>query len=73
MGIDSHIIESTLNLGVSLAKELRRYDISSVDEDLFKEIYQTIVNQGQRHRIGEYYTPEWLSEITLKESLDFGS
>jgi len=44
------------------------YDLEAVDEDIFKEIYQEIVKRGDRHRIGEYYTPEWLAEITLLEA-----
>jgi len=45
------------------------YDLEAVDEDIFKEIYQEIVKRGDRHRIGEYYTPEWLAEITLHEAV----
>jgi len=45
------------------------YDLEAVDEDIFKEIYQEIVKRGERHRIGEYYTPEWLAELTLKEAV----
>lgn len=45
------------------------YDLEAVDEDIFKEIYQEIVKRGDRHRIGEYYTPEWLAEITLREAI----
>jgi len=44
------------------------YELEAVDEDIFKEIYQEIVKRGERHRIGEYYTPEWLAEITLREA-----
>ena len=36
---------------------------------IFKEIYQEIVKRGERHRIGEYYTPEWLAELTLNEGV----
>jgi len=56
-------------LAASLAKELLRYDLAQVDEDFFKEIYQEIVERGQRHRIGEYYTPEWLTELVLREAM----
>lgn len=45
------------------------YDLEAVDEDIFKEIYQEIVKKGDRHRIGEYYTPEWLAELTLQEAV----
>jgi hypothetical protein len=45
------------------------YDLSSVDEDIFKEIYQEIVRRADRHKLGEYYTPEWLAELTLNEAI----
>lgn len=64
------IVKQSLDLICSLAKELLRYDMGQVDEDLFKEIYQEIVKRNERHRIGEYYTPEWLVELTLREALD---
>ena len=64
------IKERALKLIGDVAKELLRYDLSQIDEDFFKEIYQEIVKRSERHRIGEYYTPEWLVELTLKESLD---
>jgi SAM-dependent methyltransferase len=65
-----NIVDRALSLACDLAKELLRYDMSQIDEDLFKEIYQEIVKRSERHRIGEYYTPEWLVELTLKEALD---
>jgi len=64
------IKERALKLVGDVAKELLRYDLSQIDEDFFKEIYQEIVKRSERHRIGEYYTPEWLVELTLKESLE---
>lgn len=60
----------TAELFCNIARELLRYDLSQVDEDFFKGIYQEIVERGQRHRIGEYYTPEWLTELMLKEVID---
>jgi len=53
----------------ALTDALDFYDLEAVDEDIFKEIYQDIVKRGERHRIGEYYTPEWLAELTLQEAL----
>ena len=63
------IRDEALNIFTGIAKEIARYDITQIDEDLFKEIYQEIVERGQKHRIGEYYTPEWLVEITLREAI----
>ncbi|MEM3040561.1 MAG: N-6 DNA methylase, partial [Nitrososphaerota archaeon] len=69
--LQERIAEEALNLCCEIARELLRYDMSQIDEDLFKEIYQEIVERGQKHRIGEYYTPEWLVELTLKEAIGF--
>lgn len=52
----------------TITEALDCYDLEAVDEDIFKEIYQEIVKRGDRHRIGEYYTPEWLAEITIGEA-----
>ena len=48
---------------------LDSYDVEDIDEDIFKEIYQEIVKRGDRHKLGEYYTPEWLAELTLNQAV----
>ena len=53
----------------TITDALDSYDLESVDEDIFKDIYQEIIKRGERHRIGEYYTPEWLAELTLCEAV----
>jgi methylase of polypeptide subunit release factors len=68
--LHSKIRDKALKLIGNLAKELLRYDLSQIDEDFFKEIYQEIVKRSERHRIGEYYTPEWLAELMLKEVME---
>jgi len=35
--------------------------------DLLKKLYQYLVPQEVRHNLGEYYTPDWLAELTLDE------
>jgi hypothetical protein len=55
----------------TLTDAIDSYDLDSVDEDIFKEIYQEIVKRGERHRIGEYYTPEWFAELTLDAAVNF--
>ena len=67
--LQDKISNEILSLISSLLNEASKYNISEIDEDLFKEIYQSIVQRGQRHKIGEYYTPEWISEIILKEAV----
>jgi hypothetical protein len=33
--------------------------------DLLKNLYQYLVPQPVRHRLGEYYTPDWLAELLM--------
>jgi SAM-dependent methyltransferase len=68
--IHEKVLEKSLKLFRSIARELLRYDLTKIDEDFFKEMYQEIVERGQRHRVGEYYTDEWLTELILKEVMD---
>lgn len=69
--VDERIIESSLEIALGLVRGLRKYDMKVVDEDLFKEIYQEIVKRSDRHRIGEYYTPEWLVEVMFSEVMQY--
>ena len=43
------------------------YDFAKLDEDILKELYQGLVDPEQRHDLGEYYTPDWLAELTLEQ------
>jgi len=68
--LHKNIVDEALELFMGIAKELLRYDLAEINEDFFKELYENIVERGQRHRIGEYYTPEWLAELVLREVLN---
>jgi len=57
---------STLLRG--LASHLGIYDTSRVHEDLLKELYQELVDPETRHSLGEFYTPDWLAEVTLESA-----
>ena len=35
--------------------------------DLLKKLYQYLVPKEVRHKLGEYYTPNWLAELILNE------
>jgi len=36
--------------------------------DLLKKLYQYLVPQEVRHKLGEYYTPDWLAGLVLNET-----
>ena len=37
-------------------------------KDLLKELYQGLLPKSVRHNLGEYYTPDWLADLTINES-----
>jgi len=65
--LHKNLIAKTEKLIRKLINALKIYDISLADEDIFKEIYEKLIEKGQRHGRGEYYTPEWLSELIVKK------
>jgi hypothetical protein len=44
------------------------YDLGAIREDLLKELYQELVDPETRHDLGEFYTPDWLAELTLRQA-----
>ena len=51
----------------SLAKRLSRFDWGSVNQDVLKVLYESIIGRETRKRLGEYYTPDWLAERLINE------
>lgn len=37
--------------------------------DVFKDLYMNIIPQSIRHSMGEYFTPQWLADSVISESL----
>jgi len=56
-----------------IVKKLLDYEPATVElnpervKDLFKRLYQNLVSRDVRHKLGEYYTPDWLAELLLDE------
>ena len=48
---------------------LRDYDLSAIEEDVLKALYQNLVTASERHSLGEYYTPDWLVEEIIEDEL----
>jgi type I restriction-modification system DNA methylase subunit len=51
----------------NLFRRLAEFDWSHIDEDLLKMLYQELVDPEDRQVLGEFYTPDWLAELTLEE------
>lgn len=63
------IEDKSLALFRSIVEVLSNYDFSKIDEDIFREIYEEIIERKERHKAGEYYTPEWLVQLILNDVL----
>jgi hypothetical protein len=59
--------------GVEFCKDLLvqlcRYDLTQINEDILKGLYQDLVDPSDRHDLGEYYTPDWLADYVVNEML----
>ncbi|WP_255170119.1 N-6 DNA methylase [Natrononativus amylolyticus] len=62
-GADKRIVEHLL-------ARLHDYDLSEIEEDVLKTLYQDLVTPEERHSLGEYYTPDWLAEEMVNEELE---
>ena len=49
----------------SMLKLLDQYDFSAVDRDVWKDVYQHHLPSEERQRLGSFYTPDPLVELTL--------
>ena len=65
--------EDLANLIAELARSLADYEIATPQlepefaRDLLKRLYQHLVPSDLRHKLGEFYTPDWLANYLLDE------
>lgn len=52
-----------------ISKRLGRYDLSKVNEDVLKILYQDLVDPAERHDLGEFYTPDWLAQLMVEKTV----
>ncbi|MCJ2130911.1 N-6 DNA methylase [Methylobacterium sp. E-045] len=53
-----------------LSAHAARFDLGSVDVDLLKVLYESLIDPAQRHDLGEYYTPDWLARKVVRRAVD---
>lgn len=51
-----------------LARRIGRFDWSRVEHDVLKVLYESVIDQTTRHRLGEYYTPTGSPKRSLARS-----
>ncbi len=52
-----------------ILRDLEIYDLDQMNEDVLKELYQEMVRPDVRKQLGEFYTPDWLAEKMIIETL----
>jgi SAM-dependent methyltransferase len=50
-----------------LARRLSVFEWVGVDHDVLKALYQSVIEPETRHRLGEYYTPDWLAYRIIEQ------
>ncbi len=53
----------------SLARKISRFNWAEVSYDIMKVLYESIIDKEFRKQLGEYYTPDWLAEAIVKETI----
>lgn len=49
---------------------VRRFRLAEVESDVLKILYESLIDQEQRHGLGEYYTPDWLAAKIVRRAVD---
>lgn len=53
----------------TLARRLSRFDWRSVEHDVLKVLYESVIPTETRKKLGEYYTPDWLAERIVEDTI----
>ncbi|RUL81235.1 N-6 DNA methylase, partial [Tautonia sociabilis] len=54
----------------SMARRVGRFRWQEVGGDVLKVLYESVITAPTRKRLGEYYTPDWLAERIVSETID---
>lgn len=63
------IESAALRLLRDLRTQLGQYDPTGFTEDVLKGLYQQLVDPQTRQLLGEFYTPDWLADYMLSETV----
>ncbi|PYQ67179.1 MAG: restriction endonuclease, partial [Acidobacteria bacterium] len=53
----------------TLARRLSRFDWRAVEHDVLKVLYESVIPAETRKKLGEYYTPDWLAERMVEDTV----
>jgi hypothetical protein len=64
---ESSIIINIINILEGYSNTFYKHGYTTID--IFKELYMEIMPHEVRHSLGEYFTPSWLADYVVKESI----
>ena len=73
--VNDEEITDLLNELIECIDEYKDYNIINENfqnNDYIKQIYEAVIPRELRHGLGEYYTPDWLAEYTIKNVYNLG-
>jgi len=55
-------------LVASIFRPLSRFS-QDYDDDIFRHLYEILVDSETRHEIGEFYTPKWIAQLIVSDTI----
>lgn len=52
-----------------LARRIARFDWGHVEHDVLKTLYESVISTADRASLGEYYTPDWLADRVVADTV----
>jgi hypothetical protein len=50
----------------AVARRVSRFNWATVNHDVLKHLYESVIDAETRKNLGEYYTPDWLAEAVVE-------
>lgn len=63
-------VEGGEDLIRSLSRRIAQFNWDHVEHDVLKLLYESVISPDDRRSLGEYYTPDWLAEAIVEDTVD---
>ena len=62
--------EAGQELVMRISRHVNRFRLRDIRVDIFKALYESLIDPATRHDLGEYYTPDWLAARMVAATVD---
>jgi len=53
----------------TLLRPLQRFS-AEYNDDVFRHLYESVVDSDTRHELGEFFTPKWIAQLMVRDTID---